>query len=146
MSISCTVTDAGVGMLKVSDASFALTTNVPANTQTAKASTNTRSVCDRLGHCATAGPIPGIKIDKVSPILSITTPADGAIYSFAETVLVSYTCTDPAGGSGIAPGRVRGDRCQRDRDPHIARRPLIQRDGNRRGRQRGDEHRLVLGP
>ena len=42
--------------------------------------------------------------------------------------------------------RVRGDRCQRDRDRHIARRPLIQRDGNRRGRQPGDEHRVVLGP
>jgi hypothetical protein len=103
VNISCTATDASVGILNASNASFALTTNVPANTQTANASTNTRTVCDRLGHCATAGPISGIKIDKVSPIPSITTPANGAIYSFGQMVLASYTCTDPAGGSGIAP-------------------------------------------
>jgi hypothetical protein len=103
VTINCSAADAGVGLSNGSDASFALTTNVPANTQTASASTNTRTVCDRLGHCATAGPITGIKIDKVAPTVSIATPANGASYTIGQTVLASYSCADPAGGSDIAP-------------------------------------------
>ena len=79
-----------------------LTTNVTAGNQTANASTNSRLVCDKLGHCVTAGPITGIMIDKIPPIASITTPANGASYAIGQTVLASYSCTDPVGGSGIA--------------------------------------------
>ena len=77
--------------------------------------------------------------------MSITTPAHGATYSFGRHAHVVHVHRS-GGGSGIAPRTVRGDPCQRDHDRHIARRLLVQRDGNRPSRQRGDEHRLVLGP
>jgi hypothetical protein len=38
-------------------------------------------------------------VDRTPPAVSITTPADGAVYGLGDTIIVRYACSD--GGSGI---------------------------------------------
>ena len=99
VSIACTAADEGSGLADATDASFSLSTNVPAGTEDANASTNSRQVCDRAGNCATAGPIAGSMIDKKGPSVSIVRPG-AATYLLNEAVSASYSCAD--GGSGVA--------------------------------------------
>jgi hypothetical protein len=40
--------------------------------------------------------------DDTAPIITITTPPDGASYTLGSTVLADYACADEAGGSGLA--------------------------------------------
>jgi hypothetical protein len=101
VSIACTATDGGSGLASPADASFSLSTAVPAGTETTNASTDTRSVADGVANAATAGPVSGNKIDKKGPSITITTPGSGASYTFGQAVAASYGCTD--GGSGLGP-------------------------------------------
>ena len=39
--------------------------------------------------------------DTTKPTITLTTPADGATYSFNQAVNASYSCQDEAGGSGL---------------------------------------------
>ncbi len=96
VSIGCTASDAGSGP---SSASFSLVTNVSAGTEDANASTDTRSVCDSVGNCVTAGSVTGNKIDKKAPAITITTPIDGAFFQIGQTITPQFSCTD--GGSGV---------------------------------------------
>jgi hypothetical protein len=41
-------------------------------------------------------------VDRVGPEITLTSPADGAVYSFGQRVLAAYSCTDQPGGSGVA--------------------------------------------
>jgi VCBS repeat-containing protein len=100
VAINCTATDAGSGLANPADASFLLSTSVPAGTETADAKTGTRVVCDQAGNCATAGPIGGNKVDKKAPAVTITTPRDGGEYGLDQNIAADYRCTD--GGSGLA--------------------------------------------
>jgi|GEM_PF-6228555 len=99
VSIACTANDAVSGLSGASDASFSLSTNVPAGTETANASTSSRSVCDAADNCATAGPINGNKIDKKAPTITITSP-NASNYVLNQAVTVHFSCAD--GGSGVA--------------------------------------------
>jgi hypothetical protein len=99
VSIPCNAGDAVSGLTDAGDSNFNLTTSVPANTETSNAITNSRTVCDTAGNCATAGPISGNKVDKKSPLITITAPTAGN-YLLNQVVSVQYTCTD--GGSGVA--------------------------------------------
>ncbi|HZD18688.1 MAG TPA: choice-of-anchor D domain-containing protein, partial [Actinomycetota bacterium] len=56
--VPCTARDRGSGV--GADASFTLSTHVASGVETDSARTGTRSVCDRVGNCSTAGPIGGI--------------------------------------------------------------------------------------
>ena len=47
-----------------------------------------------------AGPIGGNKIDRKAPVITVTTPASGAVYQLHQVVSASYSCPD--GGSGPA--------------------------------------------
>jgi hypothetical protein len=40
--------------------------------------------------------------DLTPPTVTITAPANGAVYTTGQVVLADYDCTDEAGGSGIA--------------------------------------------
>ena len=100
VSIPCTSADGGSGLGNAGDASFALTTNVPAGTETANAATNSRSVADAVGNTATAGPISGNMVDKKGPDITITVPASGGNYLLGSSVASAYTVSD--GGSGVA--------------------------------------------
>ena len=96
---ACTAFDAGSGLANPGDASFVLSTSVPAGTEDAAAWTGTRTVCDVVGNCATAGAIGGNKIDRKAPLVSIAVPWNAA-YILGQPVNASYTCAD--GGSGVA--------------------------------------------
>lgn len=99
VAIPCTASDSGSGLANPADASFTLSTTVPMGTETADATTASRSVCDVAGNCTTAGPISGIKVDKKAPSISITTPTTRT-YLLHQAVPAAYACTD--GGSGVA--------------------------------------------
>ena len=99
VSIACTARDADSGLANAADASFVLTTSVPDGTETANAVTNSRTVCDFAGYCATAGPIAGNAVDKRAPAISIAAPIN-TVYMLHQPVAALYWCAD--GGSGVA--------------------------------------------
>ena len=80
------------------DANFDLVTDVAAGTETANASTNSRTVCDAAGNCATAGPVSGIRVDRKAPEIAVASPM-ATTYTQSQTVQATYTCSD---GGGIA--------------------------------------------
>lgn len=96
VSINCTATDGGSGLVDA-DGAFSLITNVPANTETDNASTNSQNVLDKVGNSTTAGPVGGNKVDKKAPAVACGT-ADG-IWHASD---VSIACTATDGGSGLA--------------------------------------------
>jgi len=99
VSVACTASDGGAGLLNSEDAEFSLSTSVAALTETSNASTGSRQVCDVAGNCAVAGPLSGHRVDKKAPTVAITSPT-ATSYIIGESVSASYTCAD--GGSGIA--------------------------------------------
>lgn len=100
VSISCTAKDDGSGLANATDSSFSLTTNVPAGSSTANATTGSHSVCDTVGNCATAGPIAGIKVDKEPPTVAYA--SHPVTYTVDQTVSITCTAADEPGGSGLA--------------------------------------------
>ena len=99
VTINCTASDSGSGLANPADASFTLTTNVPAGSENANAATDSRQVCDNAGNCATAGPIGGNMVDKKAPDITLTAPASVA-YLLNQAVAANYSCAD--GGAGVA--------------------------------------------
>ena len=106
VGLGCTATDAGSGLANAGDASFSLSTHVAGGTETSDAQTESRSVCDVAGNCATAGPIGGNKVDKKAPEIAITLPVDGAVYQLGQNVNGVYSCTDGGAGLGGCVGPV----------------------------------------
>jgi hypothetical protein len=114
VSVACTASDAGSGLADANDASFALSTSVPDGAEDADAATATRTVCDRAGNCAPAGPIGGNKVDRKAPALSL--PADRTVDATSPAgagVSFSVSATDgadphPASSCTPAPGSVFG--------------------------------------
>jgi hypothetical protein len=100
VTIACTAADGGSGLANSADASFSLSTNVPAGSETANAETNSHVVCDAVGNCATAGPIGGIMVDKKPPVISVLVPLTNGTYTLNQAVPAAYSCAD--GGSGVA--------------------------------------------
>jgi hypothetical protein len=101
VTVSCTAVDDGSGLANAADASFSLTTTVPAATETGSAATNSHQVCDNVNNCATAGPYT-FMVDKKGPTVTCAaTPA----YKLGQTgATVSASVTD--GGSGAAASPV----------------------------------------
>jgi hypothetical protein len=97
VNIACTASDGGSGLASPGDATFSLSTSVPANTEDSNASTGSRSIADGVGNSATAGPISGNKVDKKAPAVSCGS-ADGAWHGSD----VNIACTASDGGSGLA--------------------------------------------
>jgi hypothetical protein len=101
----CTATDdplhlgVGIGLANpLTDASFSLSTSVPAGTQSAAAVTGTKNLCDKLGNCVTVGPY-SYKIDKQGPAITITSPT-ATTYQLGQVPSAVYNCSDA--GSGVA--------------------------------------------
>jgi hypothetical protein len=98
VSINCTATDGGSGLANPGDASFNLSTNVADGEENNNASTDSRTVSDKAGNSATAGPITGNKVDKKAPSFN----CDSAVSDWhAENVSINCTAND--GGSGLNP-------------------------------------------
>jgi hypothetical protein len=106
VNIACTATDGGAGLANPTDASFSLSTNVAAGTETSNASTGSRNVADAAGNSSTAGPVLGNKVDKKGPSITITAPGSGAGYTLGQTLAANYSCTDGGSGSGTCVGPV----------------------------------------
>jgi hypothetical protein len=106
VTLNCTAIDSGSGLANQSDASFTLSTNVLAGTETNNASTDSHQVCDIAGNCVTAGPIDGNMVDEKSPTITdngaTTSPTgnDGALEWYDHDVTNSFSAED--GGSGLA--------------------------------------------
>jgi hypothetical protein len=105
VSISCSANDGGSGFAGGSTAVFNLTTNVPAGTETADASTSSMQICDLAGNCVTAGPITGNKVDKKAPEITVSSPTSGN-YLLNEVVASSYGCDDQGSGLVSCSGTV----------------------------------------
>ena len=105
-SISCTASDAGSGLAQPADATFALTTAVPAGTEVSTASTGSREVCDAASNCATAGPFTGLKVDKKAPTVTLTRPTQGQSIPQGSSVTAAFTCADGGSGGGSCVGTV----------------------------------------
>ena len=95
VSIACTATDGGAGP---ATQSVSLSTSVAANTEAANAATDSQSICDAAGNCATAGPISGNQVDKQAPALQSCDAPDGQWHANNVTL----DCTYSDGGSGPA--------------------------------------------
>jgi hypothetical protein len=91
VTIACTASDFGSGLANAANASFNLTTHVPAGTETANAVTDSRQVCDNAGNCTTAGPFTENKVDKKAPTVSCGAP-DGAWHN--SNAVISCTASD----------------------------------------------------
>jgi hypothetical protein len=101
VKIACTASDSGSGLANpTTDASFSLSTNVANGEEVINAVTDSRTVCDLAGNCATAGPISGNMVDKKVPSISILAPITDGIYTLNQAIAASYNCND--GGSGVA--------------------------------------------
>jgi hypothetical protein len=99
VTLRCTASDTGVGLASAADAAFTLSTSVAGGQESASAATTSRQVCDRLGNCATAGPVTGIRIDMRPPSVQLTAPAAGR-YLINQPLNAGYVCADT--GSGVA--------------------------------------------
>jgi hypothetical protein len=99
VSLTCTASDPGAGLVDAADASFTLTTGVADGDENANASTDTRTVCDRSNNCVAVGPIAGIKVDRKKPTITVVAPTSDRVDP-DSTVVADYSCVD--GGSGLA--------------------------------------------
>jgi len=111
VSIACTASDAGSGLLNPADASFSLVTSVTAGTETSNASTDSRQVCDATTptpNCATADPVGGNMIDKKGPTVACETPAPSFLLNQSPAD-VSATVTDGGSGPEASPVTTAAD-------------------------------------
>ena len=75
ITIACTALDADSGLQNATDASFTVSTNVDAGTETNDAYVNQRRICDNAGNCAYSEAIGGIKVDRKTPVVGCLTEA-----------------------------------------------------------------------
>jgi hypothetical protein len=98
VSLACTASDNLSGLANPADATFNLTTSVPAGVETNNASTNSHTVFDVAGNSTAKGPVSGIMVDKKPPAIVISQPT-ATTYQHTDTLTLNYTVTD--GGSGV---------------------------------------------
>jgi hypothetical protein len=97
VSMACTASDAGSGLASQADASFNLVTSVQPEQEASSAMTNSRSVCDKAGNCATAGPVGPFKIDLTAPTVTLAkAKVDATAPSGAPAALYGASASDGA--------------------------------------------------
>ncbi|MCC7181088.1 MAG: hypothetical protein IT177_22105 [Acidobacteria bacterium] len=92
VSIPCTATDAASG-IAFPGSGFALSTSVPAGTETSAAATGIVTVIDRAGNATQAGPVAPIRVDKKAPTISLVSPQPRN-YVLREALYAQYYCSD----------------------------------------------------
>lgn len=97
VSVTCTASDGGSGLADATDATFSLTTSVPADTETPSATTSSRTVADMVGNSTTVGPY-SFKVDKKGPTVTLSCPTGPILQN--TTISATWSATD--GGSGVA--------------------------------------------
>lgn len=107
VQLACSATDGLSGLASDNDASFSLATSVAPGEKTADAATNSKTVCDKAGNCADAGPIRGNRIDRSGPAVTLTDPA----VTLTTPAVLSATASAQVAGGGagtLAVGPVGG--------------------------------------
>lgn len=97
VAVHCTAVDAGSGLAAPADASVTLIANVPAGASASDVVTGTQQVCDKVGNCATAGPITGLQIDRAGPVVDCAAVSPN--WLGAQAVI---DCGATDSGSGLA--------------------------------------------
>jgi Tol biopolymer transport system component len=100
VTVWCSASDAGSGLADAAQAAFLLSTHVADGSETADAFTQSVQVCDRTGNCTTAGPISGLRVDRLASQVTIATPLDGTDVEIGSALAAGFGCTD--GGSGVS--------------------------------------------
>ena len=95
---NCTASDNGSGLANSSQSNFALSTNVPAGTETASAAIPLVTIFDVAGNSTSQGPFGPFEVDKKAPVISGPTISPSSP-TYGQTVTANYSCTD--GGSGV---------------------------------------------
>jgi Protein of unknown function (DUF1573) len=95
---NCTASDSGSGLANSSQSNFALSTNVPAGTETASAAIPLVTIFDVAGNSTSQGPFGPFEVDKKAPVISGPTISPSSP-TYGQTVTANYSCTD--GGSGV---------------------------------------------
>jgi hypothetical protein len=106
VSIACSASDSGSGLADPTQASVVLTTSVPMGAETSSAVTNSVRICDAAGNCTIAGPIGGIKVDRLAPSIVVLAPAGS--YPAGQVVKAAYSCSDAGSGVAACTGTVAG--------------------------------------
>jgi hypothetical protein len=97
-SYSCTDEDGGSG-LATCDGTVANGTGV--DTSSVGEKSFTVNATDNAGNPSSRTVTYRVQ-DSAAPAITLTSPADGAVYSFGQRVLAAYSCADQPGGSGMA--------------------------------------------
>ncbi len=99
VTFTCTASDSGSGLGTASQSSITLTSlPVAAGTGNGNDMTNTVQVCDKVGNCATAGPITHVMIDNSAPTISITNPTNNAVFTLNQPEVATYSCANVLSG------------------------------------------------
>jgi hypothetical protein len=99
VTVSCQGFDTGSGLASTADASFSLSTSVTAGSEAAGALTESRMICDAVGHCTTIGPF-AFNVDRAAPTVSCETSSIDFSKWYAANQSINCTASD--GGSGLA--------------------------------------------
>ncbi len=98
VTITCSASDTGSGLADLSDASFSLSTTVPAGSEDATASFPAHPpVCDQVGNCTPVPDTGTAKVDRAPPTVHCDGPPSGWTDSQG-----SVSCTAHDAGSGLA--------------------------------------------
>jgi subtilase family serine protease len=100
VSISFTIQDTGAGV----DAGGSTSSPLVLSAEGA-AVTGTVTATDNAGNTASI-PSPAVKIDKTAPTVSITLPANGAVFPLGLSVAAAYSCADGLSGADTCDGPV----------------------------------------
>jgi hypothetical protein len=73
----------------------------PIDTSSVGGKTFTVEATDEAGNPASKS-VGYTVVDRAAPSIDLTSPADGAVYTLGASVAAAYSCTDQAGGSGVA--------------------------------------------
>ena len=73
----------------------------PVNTASVGEKTFTVQATDAAGNSASKSVKYNV-VDSAPPAITLTSPADGGVYSLGQRVLAAYSCQDQGGGSGVA--------------------------------------------
>jgi hypothetical protein len=97
-SYSCADEDGGSG---VASCTGTLPNGAGVDTSSVGEKSFTVNATDNAGNPASTT-VTYTVVDRAGPDITITSPADGAVYGFGDRVLADYSCSDQPGGSGVA--------------------------------------------
>jgi hypothetical protein len=97
-SYSCADEDGGSGLASCTGT---VANGAAVDTSSVGQKSFTVSAADNAGNPASQT-VTYTVVDRAAPDITLSSPADGAVYGLGDSVLASYSCSDQPGGSGVA--------------------------------------------